>query len=116
MMRFYLSIAPALLLAGAAGAQETRPVRPVHTYSIVAVDSATGEIGAAGLFGAGVNLVLLAAVIATYAVHRHRKRTTVERWRPRIALLAEQLGAADAVGKPRVVLHLGGGGELTTRW
>ena len=28
-------------------AQATRTVRPVHTYSIVAVDSVTGEIGAA---------------------------------------------------------------------
>ncbi len=37
----------AILLAGSAAAQQERPLRPVHTYSIVAVDSATGEIGAA---------------------------------------------------------------------
>jgi len=37
----------AVLLAGPAAAQNERPLRPVHTYSIVAVDSVTGEIGAA---------------------------------------------------------------------
>ena len=37
----------AIFLAGPATAQNERPLRPVHTYSIVAVDSATGEIGAA---------------------------------------------------------------------
>ncbi len=46
-MRSLLFMAPALLVGGAAGAQEAPPLRPVNTYSIVAVDSATGEIGAA---------------------------------------------------------------------
>jgi len=47
MMRSLLLAIPAVLAAGALGAQEPAPLRPVHTYSIVAVDSATGEIGAA---------------------------------------------------------------------
>jgi uncharacterized Ntn-hydrolase superfamily protein len=36
-----------VLLAAPAAAQQVQPLRPFHTYSIVAVDSATGEIGAA---------------------------------------------------------------------
>jgi uncharacterized Ntn-hydrolase superfamily protein len=36
-----------LLLSGPLVAQTRAPVRPVHTYSIVALDSVTGEIGAA---------------------------------------------------------------------
>lgn len=36
-----------LLLAGADGALPARPMRPVHTYSIVARDPATGDLGVA---------------------------------------------------------------------
>ncbi|HEX9729821.1 MAG TPA: DUF1028 domain-containing protein [Gemmatimonadales bacterium] len=40
-------LVPLFLCSTALSAQTNRPVRPVHTFSIVAVDSATGEIGAA---------------------------------------------------------------------
>lgn len=43
----FLALAPALLAAARADAQDTRARRPAHTYSIVAVDSATGQIGVA---------------------------------------------------------------------
>jgi len=50
-MRYSLTAAlAALLLAPRPGAAQTsapRPVRPMHTFSIVAVDSATGQIGVA---------------------------------------------------------------------
>ena len=36
-----------LILSGPLAAQTRTPLRPVHTYSIVAMDSVTGEIGAA---------------------------------------------------------------------
>ncbi|NIN11561.1 MAG: DUF1028 domain-containing protein [Gemmatimonadales bacterium] len=36
-----------VLMSAPASAQQARPVRPAHTYSIVAVDPASGEIGAA---------------------------------------------------------------------
>ena len=45
-----LAVAGVMLSAGPPArlsAQEPRPLRPVHTYSIVAVDSATGQIGVA---------------------------------------------------------------------
>jgi uncharacterized Ntn-hydrolase superfamily protein len=46
MMRLLIPMC-LVVLAGPASAQQDRPLRPVHTYSIVAVDSVTGEIGAA---------------------------------------------------------------------
>ena len=36
-----------LILSGPLAAQPHTPLRPVHTYSIVAMDSVTGEIGVA---------------------------------------------------------------------
>ncbi|MGD8727204.1 MAG: DUF1028 domain-containing protein [Gemmatimonadales bacterium] len=42
-----LSLIPFLLMIAPLSAQEPTPRRPVNTYSIVAVDSATGEIGVA---------------------------------------------------------------------
>lgn len=51
MMRFAALAAACLLLAVSLPAQQraarSSPARPVHTYSIVAVDSATGQIGVA---------------------------------------------------------------------
>ncbi len=47
-MRVLLGLHLVTVAAGSSlFAQATKPVRPVHTYSIVAVDSVTGEIGAA---------------------------------------------------------------------
>jgi len=50
MNRFALAIFLSLLLAGTATAQSTeppRPLRPVHTFSIVARDPVTGDMGVA---------------------------------------------------------------------
>jgi uncharacterized Ntn-hydrolase superfamily protein len=38
---------PAILCASAIAADAPRPERPVHTYSIVAFDKASGELGVA---------------------------------------------------------------------
>lgn len=44
MKRFLLSL---VLIASSVFAQNIKPIQPVHTFSIVAYDSATGEFGAA---------------------------------------------------------------------
>jgi uncharacterized Ntn-hydrolase superfamily protein len=46
-MRAFAALALALLFAAPAFAEENEPRRPVHTFSIVARDAATGQIGVA---------------------------------------------------------------------
>jgi len=42
-----LTVTPLAVPRSAAGQEQARPLRPVHTYSIVARDAETGELGVA---------------------------------------------------------------------
>src|SRR6185436_13251518 len=47
MTRFFSLLIVLIALSAVATAQSTQPLRPVHTFSIVARDPATGQLGVA---------------------------------------------------------------------
>lgn len=70
ILRALLAGLVAVLLVPAAGAQQISPLRPVHTFSIVARDPATGEIGAAvqsHWFAVGADVIWVEAGVGAVA-------------------------------------------------